>query len=161
MHFCVGTKKKKNILLFLCVVFVNFARKVSLEIFDKNRPKWMNYYFFCTQQLAVVKTTSMICLWNIFHKKLMITSIAEFSHSYRTIAFSHDQVDRIFPVIHNDHTYITEDYTSLCLNIICNRSFFILKWCQLCFGPSFTQGWKDIGEKTYLFTAWANYYLWF
>jgi hypothetical protein len=23
--------------------------------------------------------------------------------------------------------YITEDYTSLCLNIICNRSFFILK----------------------------------
>ena len=24
-------------------------------------------------------------------------------------------------IIHNDHTYITEDYTSLCLNIICNR----------------------------------------
>ena len=40
--------------------------------------------------------------------------------------------------------YITEDYTSLCLNIICNRSFFILKWCQLCSGPSFTQGWKHI-----------------
>jgi hypothetical protein len=29
-------------------------------------------------------------------------------------------------IIHNDHTYITEDYTSLCLNIICNRSFFFL-----------------------------------
>jgi hypothetical protein len=24
----------------------------------------------------------------------------------------------------NDHTYITEDYTSLCLNIICNRVIF-------------------------------------
>ena len=23
-------------------------------------------------------------------------------------------------LLHNDHTYITEDYTSLCLNIICN-----------------------------------------
>ena len=33
--------------------------------------------------------------------------------------------------------YITEDYTSLCLNIICNRSFFILKWCQLCSVLSF------------------------
>jgi hypothetical protein len=37
--------------------------------------------------------------------------------------------------------------------------FFILKWCQLCSGPSFTQGWKDIGAKTYLFTACANCYL--
>ena len=50
-------------------------------------------------KLAVVKTTSTIGLWNIFHKKLMITSIAEFSHSNRTTAFSHDQVDRIFPVL--------------------------------------------------------------
>ena len=41
-------------------------------------------------------------------------------------------------------SYITEDYTSLCLNIICNRSFFILKLCQLCSGTSFTQGWKHI-----------------
>ena len=24
-------------------------------------------------------------------------------------------------IIHNDHTYITGDYTKLCLNIICNR----------------------------------------
>ena len=24
-------------------------------------------------------------------------------------------------IIHNDHTYITENYTKLCLNIICNR----------------------------------------
>ena len=59
-------------------------------------------------------------------------------------------------ILHNDHTYITEDYTKLCLNIICNRSFFILKWCQLCSGPSFTQGWKDVGAKTYLFIACAN-----
>ena len=40
MHFCVGTKKKKPFdCSVLCVVFINFARKVSLEIFDKNRPK--------------------------------------------------------------------------------------------------------------------------
>jgi hypothetical protein len=25
-------------------------------------------------------------------------------------------------IIHNDHTYITEDYTSLCLNIICKKN---------------------------------------
>jgi hypothetical protein len=50
-------------------------------------------------KLAVVKTTSTIGLWNIFNKKLMITSIAEFSHSNRTTAFSHDQVDGIFPVL--------------------------------------------------------------
>jgi hypothetical protein len=36
-----------------------------------------------------------IDLWNIFHKKLMITSIAEFLHSNQTTAFSHDQVDGI------------------------------------------------------------------
>ena len=34
-----------------------------------------------------------------FHKKIMITSIAEFSHSSQTTAFSHDQVDGIFPVL--------------------------------------------------------------
>ena len=32
-------KQAFGFLLFLCVFFVNFARKVSLEIFDKNRPK--------------------------------------------------------------------------------------------------------------------------
>jgi hypothetical protein len=37
-------------------------------------------------KLAVVKTISTIGLWNIFHKKLMIMSIAEFSHSNRTTA---------------------------------------------------------------------------
>ena len=34
-----------------------------------------------------------------FIKKLMITSIAEFSHSNRKTALSHDQVDGIFPVL--------------------------------------------------------------
>jgi hypothetical protein len=42
--------------------------------------------YWTPPKLAVVKTTSMIGLWNIFHKKLMITSIAEFSHSNRTTA---------------------------------------------------------------------------
>jgi hypothetical protein len=51
------------------------------------------------KKLAVVKTTGTIGLWNIFHKKIMITSIAEFSHSNRTTAFSHDQVNGIFPVL--------------------------------------------------------------
>ena len=51
------------------------------------------------KKLAVVKTTSTMGLWNIFHKKLMITSIAEFSHSNRKTAFNHDQVDGIFPVL--------------------------------------------------------------
>ena len=32
-------------------------------------------------------------------------------------------VNHIFIIHYNDHTYITEDYTSLCLNIVCNRSF--------------------------------------
>ena len=48
-------------------------------------------------KIAVVKTTSTIGLWNIFHKKLMITSIAEFSHSNQQLR--HDQVDGIFPVL--------------------------------------------------------------
>ena len=55
--------------------------------------------YWTPPKLTVVKTTSTIDLWNIFHKKLMITSIAEFSHSNRTTVFSHDQVDGIFPVL--------------------------------------------------------------
>ena len=55
--------------------------------------------YWTPPKLAVVKTTSMIGLWNIFHKKLMITSIDEFSHSNRKPAFSHDQVDGLFPVL--------------------------------------------------------------
>jgi hypothetical protein len=34
-------------------------------------------------------------------------------------------------IIHNDHTYITGDYTKLCLNIICNRSFFYFEMSAL------------------------------
>ena len=37
-------------------------------------------------------------------------------------------------IIHNDHTYITGDYTKLCLNIICNRSFFLF-WNDVSFVP--------------------------
>ena len=37
-------------------------------------------------------------------------------------------------IIHNDHTYITGDYTKLCLNIICNRSFFKF-WNDVSFVP--------------------------
>jgi hypothetical protein len=62
-NFCMGhlTQNYKNVCIkrpmapafpnhclftVLVLFFVNFARKVSLEIFDKSRPKWMNYYFF-------------------------------------------------------------------------------------------------------------------
>ena len=37
MHFWVGTKK--TLFTVLVWFFVNFARKVSLEIFDKSIPK--------------------------------------------------------------------------------------------------------------------------
>ena len=37
-------------------------------------------------------------------------------------------------IIHNDHTYITGDYTKLYLNIICNRSFFLF-WNDVSFVP--------------------------
>ena len=42
--------------------------------------------YWTPPKLAVVKTTSTMVDRNIFHKKLMITSIAEFSHSNRTTA---------------------------------------------------------------------------
>jgi hypothetical protein len=44
--------------------------------------------YWTPPKLAVVKTQVRwsIGLWNIIHKKLMITSIAEFSHSNRTTA---------------------------------------------------------------------------
>jgi hypothetical protein len=37
-------QKKNNVFTVLVWFFVNFARKVSLEIFDKSRPKWMNFF---------------------------------------------------------------------------------------------------------------------
>jgi hypothetical protein len=37
-------------------------------------------------------------------------------------------------IIHNDHAYITEDYTKLCLNINCNWSFFLF-WNDVSFVP--------------------------
>ena len=40
-------------------------------------------------------------------------------------------------IIHNDHTYITEDYTSLCLNIIYNRSFFYFEMMSALFRSEF------------------------
>ena len=57
---------------------------------------------------------------------------------------------RIF-IIHNDHTYITEDYTSLCLNIICNRSFFYFEMMSAFFRFEFYTRMKRYwGENIYL-----------
>ena len=39
--------------------------------------------------------------------------------------------------MHNDHTYITEDYTKLCLNIICNQSFFYFEMISALFRSEF------------------------
>jgi hypothetical protein len=40
-------------------------------------------------------------------------------------------------IIHNDHTYITGDYTKLCLNIICNQSFFYFEMMSALFRSMF------------------------
>ena len=40
-------------------------------------------------------------------------------------------------IIHNDHTYITGDYTKLCLNIICNQSFFYFEMMSALFRSEF------------------------
>ena len=40
-------------------------------------------------------------------------------------------------IIYNDHTYITGDYTKLCLNIICNRSFFYFEMISALFRSEF------------------------
>jgi hypothetical protein len=90
---CISTKqqKKNNIVkssdklmnIHQCRGFKVGWYPVLLPVWDhvKYRQKLLN-----PTKLAVVKTTSTIGLWNIFHKKLMITSIAEFSHSNRTTA---------------------------------------------------------------------------
>jgi hypothetical protein len=95
-----------------------------------------------------------------YSNKIRFIGIILFSFLYHPISVDSMRSVFLFHIL-NDRKIgnITEDYTSLCLNIICNRSFFILKWCQLCSAPSFTQGWKDIGAKTYLFTACSNCYL--
>jgi hypothetical protein len=57
-------------------------------------------------------------------------------------------------IIHNDHTYITGDYTKLCLNIICNRnlkprveSFWGVLSC--CLTPSILFNFRYKKIKTY------------
>ena len=84
----------KNISVMLCRGF-----KVGRYFYPSEIVYCTGRNYRSPPKLAVVKTTSTIGLWNIFHKKLMITSIAEFLHSNRTTAFSHDQVDGIFPVL--------------------------------------------------------------
>jgi hypothetical protein len=44
---------------------------------------------------------------------------------FKWIKKSHEILCSHIFIIHNDHTCITGDYTKLCLNIICNRSFFL------------------------------------
>jgi hypothetical protein len=43
----------------------------------------------------------------------------------------------VLSYIHNDHTYITGDHTKLCLNIICNRSFFYFEMMSALFQSEF------------------------
>jgi hypothetical protein len=63
-------QKKTTFLLFLCVVFVNFARKVSLEIFDKSRPKcrwrfvWNYLFISCTK--CMQKKIIIHSFWSTF-----------------------------------------------------------------------------------------------
>ena len=54
-------------------------------------------------------------------------------------------------IIHNDHTYITGDYTKLYLNIICNRSFFNFEMMSALFRSEFYTRMKRYwGENIYL-----------
>jgi hypothetical protein len=99
-----------------------------------------DYTIFCAIFIIHLKPR-VESFWGVLSCCLTPSILFNFRYRKIKILCSH-----IF-IIHNDHTYITEDYTKLCLNIICNRSFFILKWCQLCSGPNFTQGWKDIGAN--------------
>ena len=51
--------------------------------------------------------------------------------------------------MHNDHTYITEDYTKLCLNIICNQSFFYFEMISALFRSEFyTRMKRYCGDST-------------
>ena len=51
----------------------------------------------------------------------------------------------------NDHTYITEDYTSLCLNIICNQVIFYFEMMSALFRSEFYSRMKRYwGENIYL-----------
>jgi hypothetical protein len=61
IHALLGWyKKNTTFLAVLLWFFVNFARKVSLEIFDKSRPKLMNYYFFCIQLINISCTFTLV-----------------------------------------------------------------------------------------------------
>ena len=54
--------------------------------------------------------------------------------AFKWIKKSHKILCSHIFIIHNDHTYITGDYTKLCLTIICNRSFFLF-WNDVSFVP--------------------------
>ena len=51
-------------------------------------------------------------------------------------------------ILHNDHTYIIEDYTKLCLNVICNQSFFNFEMMSVLFRFEFyTRMKRNWGEN--------------
>ena len=56
---------------------------------------------------------------------------------FKWIKKSHKILRSHIFIIHNDHTYITGDYTKLCLNIICNRSFFYFEMMSALFRSEF------------------------
>ena len=100
-------------ILFISILWFFILNLTVFQI--SGDPMACSQWIFCLAS-GNFKTTSPNGLWNIFHKKLMITSIAEFSHSNRTTAFSHDQVDRIFPVLKRYRLRIRfRRISSLCL----------------------------------------------
>jgi hypothetical protein len=59
----------------------------------------------------------------------------------------------------NDHTYITGDYTKLCLNIICNQSFFYFEMMSALFRSEFYTRMKryNIFHKKLMITSIAEF----
>ena len=59
-------------------------------------------------------------------------------------------------IIHNDHTYITGDYTKLCLNIICNRSFFYFEMMSALFRSEFYTRMKRYWGRKHIYLPHAQ-----
>jgi hypothetical protein len=52
-------ERKQDYNVTICKKLLKFA---FLEIFDKSRPKWMNYYYFCIQQINKISLSRQ--WWN-------------------------------------------------------------------------------------------------
>jgi hypothetical protein len=94
-----------------------------LEILKKDRT-WLKYELHCNG-----KTPAPLFLQNNLTFVIQMLTLG-----FKWIKKSHKILCSHIFIIHNEHTYITGDYNNLCLNIICNRSFFLF-WNDVSFVP--------------------------